>query len=107
MSELPEQRARNRRRSDSQGVLSFRSEAREASGTETTRVHHAVWRRGGCMAASSACAAGGKAADDRIPGRGCFGLQSMDDPVGSGLVASLAKPGGNVTGLSLQAANLA
>jgi putative tryptophan/tyrosine transport system substrate-binding protein len=28
------------------------------------------------------------------------------DPVGSGLVASLAKPGGNVTGLSLQAANL-
>ena len=29
------------------------------------------------------------------------------DPVGSGLVASLAKPGGNVTGLSLQAANLA
>jgi ABC-type uncharacterized transport system substrate-binding protein len=29
------------------------------------------------------------------------------DPIGSGLVASLAKPGGNVTGLSLQAANLA
>ena len=29
------------------------------------------------------------------------------DPVGSGLVATLAKPGGNVTGLSLQAANLA
>jgi putative tryptophan/tyrosine transport system substrate-binding protein len=29
------------------------------------------------------------------------------DPVASGLVASLAKPGGNVTGLSLQAANLA
>ena len=29
------------------------------------------------------------------------------DPVGSSLVASLAKPGGNVTGLSLQAANLA
>src|SRR6201987_3716844 len=29
------------------------------------------------------------------------------DPVGSGLVASLAKPGGNVTGLSLQAVNLA
>jgi putative ABC transport system substrate-binding protein len=29
------------------------------------------------------------------------------DPVGSGLVASLAKRGGNVTGLSLQAANLA
>jgi putative ABC transport system substrate-binding protein len=29
------------------------------------------------------------------------------DPVRSGLVSSLAKPGGNVTGLSLQAANLA
>jgi putative ABC transport system substrate-binding protein len=29
------------------------------------------------------------------------------DPVGSGLVASLAKPGGNITGLSLQATNLA
>jgi putative ABC transport system substrate-binding protein len=29
------------------------------------------------------------------------------DPVGSGLVASLAKPGGNVTGLSLQATNTA
>ena len=29
------------------------------------------------------------------------------DPVGSGLVASLAKPGGNVTGLPLQATNLA
>jgi len=29
------------------------------------------------------------------------------DPVGSGLVASLAQPGGNVTGLSIQAAELA
>jgi hypothetical protein len=35
------------------GVLSFRSEAREASGSETARVHHAA-RRGGCRIAISA-----------------------------------------------------
>ena len=29
------------------------------------------------------------------------------DPLGSGLVASLARPGGNVTGLSLQASDIA
>jgi hypothetical protein len=29
------------------GVLSFQSEAREASGSETARVHHAARRRGG------------------------------------------------------------
>src|SRR6185436_1438738 len=29
------------------------------------------------------------------------------DPVGSGLVSSLARPGGNVTGLSIQSADIA
>jgi ABC-type uncharacterized transport system substrate-binding protein len=33
-------------------------------------------------------------------------MVGVGDPVGSGLVASLARPGGNITGLSLQAAEL-
>src|ERR1700730_17446097 len=35
-----------------------------------TRVHHAVWRRSGCMVASGARAAAGEAADHWVPGRG-------------------------------------
>ena len=34
-------------------------------------------------------------------------LTTVADPVGSGLVASLARPGGNITGLSIQQADLA
>jgi ABC-type uncharacterized transport system substrate-binding protein len=34
-------------------------------------------------------------------------MTTVADPVGSGLVASLARPGGNITGLSLQQADLA
>src|SRR5438876_88217 len=34
-------------------------------------------------------------------------MQAAGDPLGSGLVASLARPGGNVTGLSLMAPDLA
>jgi putative tryptophan/tyrosine transport system substrate-binding protein len=32
---------------------------------------------------------------------------AANDPVGGGLVASLARPGGNVTGLSIQGSDLA
>ena len=34
-------------------------------------------------------------------------MVAAGDPVGSGLVASLARPGGNVTGMSLMAPDLA
>ena len=145
------------------------------------RVHHAARRRGGGVAARGARAAGGKAADHRVPGhRHAFIARPMvrrlvqrlhelgwiegrtvaieyrwaegrterfdeiaaefvrrkvdvivtsataaivaakqatsvipivfaaaGDPVGTGLVASLARPGGNVTGLSIQQTDVA
>ena len=49
------------------GMLSFLSKAREASDSETARVHHAAWRRGGFLAGSGAWAADGQAPADRIP----------------------------------------
>src|SRR5262249_18345667 len=51
------------------GVLSFRSEAREASGSETARLHQARWRRSGGVAGRGASAAAGDA-DDRRSRRG-------------------------------------
>jgi hypothetical protein len=48
------------------GVLSFRSEAREASGSETARVHHAARRYSGGVAARGAGAAADDAGD-RVP----------------------------------------
>src|SRR3954454_1971706 len=36
------------------GVLSFLWKAREASGSESARLHHAARRRGGCVAARGA-----------------------------------------------------
>jgi ABC-type uncharacterized transport system substrate-binding protein len=44
----------------------------------------------------------GKAAGDGIP----VVFMAVGDPVGAGVVASLARPGGNVTGLSLAGFNL-
>ena len=42
------------------------------------RVHHAARRRGGCVADCGEGAAGRKAADNRLPRRRCYGVQSMD-----------------------------
>jgi len=55
------------------------------------------------VAASTPPAAAAKRATAVIP---IIGV-ALGDPVGSGLVASLARPGGNVTGLSTQAPDFA
>jgi hypothetical protein len=47
------------------GVLSFRSEAREASDSETARVHHTTRRRSS-LAARGACAAAGDAVSEKL-----------------------------------------
>src|SRR6516165_4085183 len=51
----------------------------KASGSETARLHHARWRRGGGVAARGKGAAFGEAADYRVFGRGYrFGHEPMD-----------------------------
>src|SRR5713226_3356467 len=44
---------------------------------------------------------------DSLRELGLIAIAAAGDPVGSGLVASLARPGGNVTGTSLMAPDLA
>jgi putative tryptophan/tyrosine transport system substrate-binding protein len=43
------------------------------------------------------------AANNKIP----IVVALMADPVGTGLVASLARPGGNITGMSIQSTDVA
>jgi len=126
---------KNYRRRDR--VLSFRSEAREASGSETARFHHAARRRGGVadhgarrnietvfrwaegkyerfpvliaelvaakvdmiVTAGTPASLAVKNANTSIP----LIMIAVSEPVATGLVASFARPGGNITGLTSMA----
>ena len=55
------------------------------------------------VAAATTPVAAAKLATSSIP----IVMPAPSDPVGSGLVASLARPGGNVTGMSMQSTDLA
>src|SRR5216683_834561 len=103
---------------------------RSTAGTDLSdRYPHGPRQHGSAMVTHGACAATGKKPDGRVAlyqftlpwARACRGIRadvqilgakrktavipivisSAADPVGNGLVASLARPGGNVTGLSL------
>src|SRR5262249_21190702 len=77
---------------------------------EASCVHHAARRRGGGVAVCGACAAGPAAggrgiaaySEGRRSVRQTIPIVGMaDDMVGSGLAASMARPGGNTTGVSI------
>jgi putative tryptophan/tyrosine transport system substrate-binding protein len=70
---------------------------------EAPRVHHVAGRRGGIVGAGTEAAIAAKQATSSIP----IVFPTAGDPIGSGLVASLARPGGNVTGLSNLGTDLA
>ena len=74
------------------GVLSFQSEAREASGSETARFHHAA-RRSGSVATRSARASLSIAADHHGGTVRCRRINRRDRPIlAEGLHSELGQP---------------